>query len=214
MGWDDGIWDRMGVGILPFPLIWVVSIARTIAINITDDITKISSSPAYRRITLILANGHYSIMSNPKRKKTNTATSKSKILLIYQEDGINNIVRIYDGNLIRIINIPEMRKFQFKALFGKWCFIPVKKNKNTEKYKTLEEAYKKIYEERNVLLEKLKKISLTIDLFICHGNYKKVALWLFKKLNQAISANEPLAPSQATWISKTMMRGLIWAKND
>jgi len=30
MGWDDGIWDGiwdgMGVGILPFPLIWVASI--------------------------------------------------------------------------------------------------------------------------------------------------------------------------------------------
>ena len=33
MGWDDGIWDGiwdgMGVGILPFPLIWVVSIVDT-----------------------------------------------------------------------------------------------------------------------------------------------------------------------------------------
>ena len=32
MGWDDGIWDGiwdgMGVGILPFPLIWVASIGR------------------------------------------------------------------------------------------------------------------------------------------------------------------------------------------
>src|ERR1043165_10057006 len=91
--------------------------------------------------------------------------------------------------------------------------MPVEKNKNTEKYKTLEEAYKKIYEERNVLLEKLKKISLTIDLFICHGNYKKVALWLFKKLNQAIPANEVLDPIEAKWISEAMVEGLIWAKN-
>jgi len=33
MGWDDGIWDGiwdgMGVGILPFPLIWVASIIIT-----------------------------------------------------------------------------------------------------------------------------------------------------------------------------------------
>ena len=32
MGWDDGIWDGiwdgMGVGILPFPLIWVTSIIK------------------------------------------------------------------------------------------------------------------------------------------------------------------------------------------
>ena len=81
---------------------------------------------------------------------------------------VNNTVRVYDGNLIRSINIPEMRKLQSKALFGKWCFIPVKKNKNTGKYETLEKAYKRIHEERNVLLEESKKIGLTIDLFMCH----------------------------------------------
>ena len=36
MGWDDGIWDGiwdgMGVGILPFPLIWVASIAMSYVI--------------------------------------------------------------------------------------------------------------------------------------------------------------------------------------
>ena len=29
MGWDDGIWNGMGVGILPFPLIWLASILLT-----------------------------------------------------------------------------------------------------------------------------------------------------------------------------------------
>ena len=191
----------------------VERLARTIAINITEDVIRISSSPAYRRITLILANGHYSIVSNPDRRKTNTATSKPKIPLIYQEDGVNNTVRVYDGNYIRTINIPEMRKLQSKALFGKWCFIPVEKNKNTGKYETLEEAYKRIHEERNVLLEESKKIGLTIDLFMCHGSYKKVALWLFEKLSQAIPANEPLDPIEAKWISEAMVGGLIWAKN-
>ena len=62
-----------------------------------------------------------------------------------------------------------MRKLQSKVLFGKWYFISVEKNKNTGKYKTLEEAYKRIYEEKNILLEESKKIGLTIDLFICHG---------------------------------------------
>ena len=37
MGWDDGIWDGiwdgMGVGILPFPLIWVASIHCAIQIS-------------------------------------------------------------------------------------------------------------------------------------------------------------------------------------
>ena len=192
----------------------VERLARTIAINITGDVTRISTSPAHRRITLILANGHYSIMSNPDRRKTNTATSKPKIPLIYQEDGVNNTVRVYDGNLIRIINIPEMRKLQSKALFGKWCFIPVEKNKNTGKYETLEEAYKRIYEERNILLEESKKIGLTIDLFMCHGSYKKVALWLFEKLSQAVPANEKMDPIEAKWISEAMMGGIIWADNE
>src|SRR5437764_2816050 len=40
----------------------VECLARTIAINITGDITRMSSNLAYRRITLILTNGHYSIM--------------------------------------------------------------------------------------------------------------------------------------------------------
>src|SRR5215210_2823452 len=117
-----------------------------------------SSNPAYRQITLILANGHYSIVFNPDRRKTNTAISKPKIPLIYQEDRINNTVKVYDGNLIRTINISEMRKLQSKTLFGKWYFIPVEKNKNTGKYETLKEVYKRIYEERNVLLEESKKI--------------------------------------------------------
>src|ERR1043165_2677763 len=97
----------------------VEHLARTIAINITGDITRISSSPAHRQIILILANGHYSIMSNPEHRKTNTATSKPMIPFIYQKDGVNNTVRVYDGNLIRIINILKMRKLQSKALFGK-----------------------------------------------------------------------------------------------
>jgi hypothetical protein len=40
MGWDDGIWDGiwdgMGVGILPFPLIWVASIVTDFR-NVSKD---------------------------------------------------------------------------------------------------------------------------------------------------------------------------------
>ena len=74
-------------------------------------------------------------MPNPDSRKTNTATSKPMIPLIYQEDGVNNTVRVYDGNYIRTINIPEMRKLQSKALFSKWCFIPVKKIRIPENMK-------------------------------------------------------------------------------
>ena len=44
---------------------------------------------------------------------------------------------------------------------------------------------------------------------MCHGSYKKVALWLFEKLSQAIPANEPLDPIEAKWISEAMVGGLI-----
>lgn len=190
-------------------------LARSIAIDIIGDITRISpNNGAYRRITLTLANGHYSIMPNPDRKRVNTATTKPKHPLIYQEDGVNNIVKIYDGKSTRTISILELRKLQSKALFGKWCFIPVAKDKNTGKYETLEEAYERVHEERNTLLDESKKIGLTIDLFMCHGSYKRVALWLFEKLSQAIPANKPLDPIEAKWISEAMMGGIIWADND
>ena len=192
----------------------VEHLARSIAINIVGDITIISNSSAYRRITLALTNGHYSIIPNPDRKRINTATAKPKHPLVYQEDGVNNIVKVYDGKSTRTISIPELRKLQSKALFGKWCFIQVAKDKNTGKYETLEDAYERIHKERNVLLEESKKIGLTIDLFMCHGNYKKVALWLFEKLSQAIPANQPLDPIEAKWISEAMMGGIIWADND
>src|SRR5213082_2815970 len=47
----------------------VERLARSIAINITGEATRLSESPAYRRITLILANGHYSLAQNPGRKQ-------------------------------------------------------------------------------------------------------------------------------------------------
>ena len=109
----------------------VERLARSIAINIVGDVTRISGSSAHRQITLTLANGHYSIIPNPDRRQTNTATAKPKLPLVYQEDGVNNIVKIYNGKSISIVSIPELRKLQSKALFGKWCFIPVSKDKST-----------------------------------------------------------------------------------
>src|SRR3954452_1529526 len=46
----------------------VERLARLIAINITGDFTRISTSPAHRQITLILTNGHYSLAKDPGRK--------------------------------------------------------------------------------------------------------------------------------------------------
>ena len=189
-------------------------LARTIAINIVGDVTRISTSTAKRRVTLTFTNGHYSIAYNPDRKWTNSFTNKPKNPIVYQEDGINNIVRIYDGKSIQSTTIPELRKLQSKALSGKWCYVPVSKDRNTGKYESLEEAYKRIHEERNILLEESKKIGLSIDLFMHNASYKKTALWLFERLSIAVPANELLDPIEAKWISDTMMGGVIWADND
>lgn len=192
----------------------VERLAKTIAIDIIGDYTRISTSKAKRRITLTFTNGHYSIAYNPDRKWTDPATTKPKSPIVYQEDGINNIVRIYDGKSIRLITIPEFRNLQSKSLFGKQCYVPISKDRKTGKYESLEKAYKRIHEERDILLEESKKIGLSIDLFMHNASYKKTALWLFERLSIAVLANKPLDPIEAKWISDTMMGGIIWASNN
>ena len=75
----------------------VERLARSIAIDITGDVTQISQSPAHRKITLTLANGHYSIVPNPGRKYISSIDKKPKRPLAYQEYGVNNLVKVYDG---------------------------------------------------------------------------------------------------------------------
>src|SRR5437016_10730975 len=87
----------------------VERLARTIAINIIGDFTRISNSKAYRRITLTFTNGYYSIAYNPDRRWTNSATTKPILLIVYQEDGVNNKVTLYDVKSIQSISIPEFR---------------------------------------------------------------------------------------------------------
>src|SRR5581483_9834983 len=188
----------------------VESLARTIAINIVGDFTRISNSKAHRRITLTFTNGHYSIAYNPDRRWTNTATTKPKLPIVYQEDGVNNKVTLYNGKLFRSISIPEFRKLQSKVVFGKQCYIPIDRKVK----ETLEEAYTRIHKERNALLEESKKIGLSIDLFMHNASYKNTALWLFERLSIAVPANEPLNPIEAKWISDVMMGGIIWADNN
>ena len=191
----------------------VERLARSIAIDITGDETQISRSPAHRKITLTLANGHYSLISNPGRKHISSLDRKPKKPLAYQEYGVNNLVKVYDGKTTQSFTIPEFRKLKSK-LYGKCCFIAVEKNRKTGISESPEEAYARIYEERDVLLAESKKIGLTIDLFMCNGSYKQTALWLFEKLSQAVPANEEMNPIEAKWISETMMGGIIWADNE
>ncbi|RHZ81722.1 hypothetical protein Glove_117g588 [Diversispora epigaea] len=151
----------------------VEKIVKTIAINIIGDVTILSKSKVYRKITLVLANGHYTLAKNLKRIETKSGTTKIKKPLIYQENGIKNIITLYDGKSFKTTTIPELRKLQFKSVYSEWCLISVKKS-----YKT----------------EESKKLSLSIDLFRHYGSYKKVALWLFELLSKAVPANEPLNP--------------------
>ena len=188
----------------------VERIARSIAINIVGEVTRISTSSAKRRITIVFTNGHYSIAHNRDRKRTDPATTKSKLPITYQEDGINNKVILYDGEIIRTITISEFRKLQSKSLFSKWCYIPVDRKVK----ESLEEAYARIHKERDVLLQESKKLGLPLDLFMHNGSYKKTALWLFERLSVAVPANKPLDPLEAKWISEAMMGGIIWANNE
>jgi len=192
----------------------VEKLAKTIAINVVGDKTRISRSPAQRRITIILTNGHYSLAKNPDRRETKAWTAKPKKPLIYQKDGVNNTVKTYDGENVCTISIPALISLKGKCNSGPWCLIPVEKSRKTSKFETLEEAFSRIHIERNKLLEESKKIGLSIDLFMCHGNYKKVALWLFEILSRGIPANKVLDPIEEKWVSDTMVGGIIWAKND
>ena len=193
----------------------VEKLIKTIAINVIGDVTILSKSKAYRKITLVLANGHYTLVKNPNRIETKSGTTKIKKPLIYQENGIKNIVTLYDGESFQTTTtIPELRKLQSKSVYSEWCLISVKKSYETGIYETLEETYIRIHDERNAFLKESKKLGLSIDLFRHYGSYKKVALWLFELLSKAIPANEPLNPIEAQWISNTMLGGIIWADNE
>ncbi|RHZ83556.1 hypothetical protein Glove_91g113 [Diversispora epigaea] len=238
----------------------VEKIVKTIAINIIGDVTILSKSKAYRKITLVLANNirkffmseviviisfskviegyrtnnlrkyyvYYDKVkviegyrTNNLRKyyvyydkvkvfgtnnlhkyyvyvgETKSGTTKIKKPLIYQENGIKNIVTLYDGKSFKTTTIPELRKLQSKSVYSEWCLISVKKSYKTGIYETLEETYIRIHDERNTFLEESKKLGLSIDLFRHYGSYKKVALWLFELLSKAVPANEPLNSIEA-----------------
>ncbi|GET52854.1 highly derived D5-like helicase-primase [Rhizophagus irregularis DAOM 181602=DAOM 197198] len=84
-----------------------------------------------------------------------------------------------------------------KTKNSKSSFISVEKNCKTGIYETLEEAYQRIHEERDVFLQTTKKFGLGIDLSYHNWSYKRTALWLFERLSVGIPANDPLDPIEA-----------------
>ncbi|GET52805.1 D5-like helicase-primase [Rhizophagus irregularis DAOM 181602=DAOM 197198] len=167
-------------------------------------------SKSDRRATLILSEGHYSLALNPGRLHSSKLDKKRNLPIVYHEDGTNNVVTIYNGKTVKSCTIGQFQKTKN----SKSSFIPVEKNRKTGVYETLEEAYQRIHEERDVFLQTTKKFGLGIDLSYHNWSYKRTALWLFERLSVGIPANDPLDPIEAEWLSDAMMGGLIWADNE
>ncbi|GBC27834.2 hypothetical protein GLOIN_2v1793417 [Rhizophagus irregularis DAOM 181602=DAOM 197198] len=162
----------------------VEQLAGSLAINIVGDITRISKSKSDRRVTLILLEGHYSLALNPGRLHPSKIDRKRNLPIVYHKDGTNNVVTIYNGKTVKSCTIGQFQKTKN----SKSSFISVEKNRKTGIYETLEEAYQRIHEERDVFLQTTK--------------------------NVGIPANDPLDPIEAEWLSDAMMGGLIWADNE
>ncbi|GET55235.1 D5-like helicase-primase [Rhizophagus irregularis DAOM 181602=DAOM 197198] len=167
-------------------------------------------SKSDRCVTLILSEGHYSLALNPGRLHPSKIDKKRNLPIVYHEDGTNNVVTIYNGKTVKSCTIGQFQKTKN----SKSSFIPVEKNRKTGIYETLEEAYQRIHEERDVFLQTTKKFGLGIDLSYHNWSYKRTALWLFERLSVGIPANDPLDPIEAEWLSDAMMGGLIWADNE
>ncbi|GET56233.1 hypothetical protein GLOIN_2v1472929 [Rhizophagus irregularis DAOM 181602=DAOM 197198] len=189
----------------------VEQLAGSLALNIVGDSTQISKSKSDRRATLILSEGHYSLALNPGRLHPSKLDRKQKSPFIYREDGVNNVVTIYNGKTVKSLTV---RQFQKGKNSDSYSFIPIEKNRKTGIYETLEETYQRIHEERDSFLQATKKFGLGIDLSYHNWSYKRTALWLFERFSVGVPANDPLDPVEAEWISDAMMGGLIWADNE
>ncbi|CAB4441334.1 unnamed protein product [Rhizophagus irregularis] len=188
----------------------VEQLAKSLAINIVGDSTQISKSKSDRRATLTLSEGHYSLALNPGRLHPSKLDRKRNLPIVYHENGVNNMITIYNGKTVKSCTIGQFQK----GKNSKSSFIPVEKNRKTGVYETLEETYQRIHEERDAFLQETKKFGLGIDLSYRNWSYKRTALWLFERLSVGVPANDPLDPIEAEWISDAMMGGLIWADNE
>ncbi|PKK55325.1 hypothetical protein RhiirC2_802706, partial [Rhizophagus irregularis] len=184
----------------------IEQLAGSLALNIVGDITQIFKSKSDRRATLILSEGHYFLALNPRRLHPSKLDRKRNLPIIYHEDGVKNVVTIYNGKTVKSCTIGQFQK----GKNSKSSFIPVEKNRKTGIYETLEEAYQRIHEKQNSFLQETKKFGLGIDLSYHNWSYKRTALWLFERLSVGVPANDPLDLIEAD----AMMGGLIWADNE
>jgi hypothetical protein len=125
----------------------VEDLARNLALDITGDVTQFSKSKADKHATLVLSESHYSVATNPDKQHPSHMDHKQKSLFVYQEDGINNTVTIYNSKKTSSDGAPQKGKiltstqFQKAKISKSYAFVPVEKNKKTGILETLEEAY-------------------------------------------------------------------------
>ncbi|CAB4460024.1 unnamed protein product [Rhizophagus irregularis] len=133
----------------------VEQLAGSLALNIVGDSTRISKSKSDRRATLILSEGHYSLALNPGRLHPSKLDRKQKSPFVYREDGVNNVVTIYNGKTVKSLTVGQFQKGKNSDSYS---FIPIEKNCKTGIYETLEETYQRIHEERDSFLQATKKV--------------------------------------------------------
>ncbi|GET50944.1 hypothetical protein GLOIN_2v1472929 [Rhizophagus irregularis DAOM 181602=DAOM 197198] len=164
----------------------VEQLAGSLALNIVGDSTRISKSKSDSRAILILSEGHYSLALNPGRLHPSKLDRKQKSPFVYHEDGVNNVVAIYNGKTVKSLTVGQFQKGKNSDSYS---FIPIEKNCKTGIYETLEETYQRtIHEERDSFLQATK--------------------------NVGVPANDPLDPIEAEWINDAIIGGLIWADNE
>ncbi|UZO10301.1 uncharacterized protein OCT59_001892 [Rhizophagus irregularis] len=156
--------------------------------------------------------GHYSLALNPGRLHPSKLDRKQKVSpFVYREDGVNNVVTIYNGKTVKSLTVGQFQKGKNSDSYS---FIPIE-NCKTGIYETLEETYQRIHEERDSFLQATKKFGLGIDLSYHNWSYKRTATaFSFARFSVGVPANDPLDPVEAEWISDAIMGGLIWADNE
>src|SRR6266480_5740201 len=195
---------------VPVTLIEEVETMSSTCINVTGE-HYYQSNKTYRRIIyLILANGHYSLARNPERKRAKWLSKPGAIIIFWENCSIFE-VELYDGKKHWTEPLAEFKEQMYKS--SKYCFINVRRKKNGC-FEDVEEAFNRFNEERDALLEKSRNFGIPMDMKLCAGKEKVMALWLFERCSNSIPANEPLDSQEARWISDTMRGGLIWADND
>lgn len=112
----------------PIPINFIEKIenlAKNITINVVGDHTYVSKKISQRKITLILTNGHYSLISNPDRYHPSHIDRKPKKLMVFQEDGINNEVGIYNSRAVKYLTSSQFQKVKHSSGYS---FASIEKN--------------------------------------------------------------------------------------